>query len=425
MSMEARFLHWVAALACVFSLGAGYRTTNFFVQAKTTSLAHEVGDAAEAYRKSLALQWLGKELPRWSRPCPITVHVGPRLGAGGTTSFVFDRGQPGDWEMSIQGSQERILDSVLPHEITHTIFATHFGRPLPRWADEGACTTVEHGSEKQKQYTNLLTYLTTGRGIAFNRMFGMKDYPQDILPLYAQGFSLTRFLIAQRGRSHFMEYLGRGMTSNDWPTVTREYYGYRNLGQLQLTWIDWVRQGSPLQLTPNTQLAATTMETAMETTTETQPASYYQQLADGVEELPKRASEQSRESRNTTEDFFAQNPASLLDQTPQQLRPVPSPRVMASPRQSPAGRNRPSPSPPGSWYAKGTQPSRTASSPANRPTTQMATRLPAAQGVQETVLDWGDSGAWRPGATSSYQIRPSSAYTPYDSRQTTQGTILR
>ena len=37
----------------------------------------------------------------------------------------------------------RILDSVLPHEITHTIFATHFGQPLPRWADEGACTTVD------------------------------------------------------------------------------------------------------------------------------------------------------------------------------------------------------------------------------------------------------------------------------------------
>ena len=62
--------------------------------------------------------------------------------------------------MHIQGSRERILDSVLPHEITHTIFATHFGRPLPRWADEGACTTVEHVSEKAKQDNFLIQFLT-------------------------------------------------------------------------------------------------------------------------------------------------------------------------------------------------------------------------------------------------------------------------
>ena len=71
--------------------------------------------------------------------------------------------------MKIQGSRERILDSVLPHEITHTIFATHFGRPLPRWADEGACTTVEHASEKAKQDKLLIQFLLTDRGIPSTR----------------------------------------------------------------------------------------------------------------------------------------------------------------------------------------------------------------------------------------------------------------
>ncbi len=99
--------------------------------------------------------------------------------------------------MSVQGSHERVLDSVLPHEVTHTIFATHFGRPLPRWADEGACTTVEHPSERNKQTRLLYEFLTTGRGIAFNRMFAMTEYPADILPLYSQGFSLAKFLIAK------------------------------------------------------------------------------------------------------------------------------------------------------------------------------------------------------------------------------------
>ena len=115
---------------------------------------------------------------------------------------MFDRGRPFGWRMSIQGSYQRVMDSVLPHEVTHTIFATHFGQPLPRWADEGACTTVEHESEKNKQHHNLIRFLQTRRGIPFNKMFAMKEYPPDVLPLYAQGYSVTRYLIQQGGHDY-------------------------------------------------------------------------------------------------------------------------------------------------------------------------------------------------------------------------------
>jgi hypothetical protein len=147
--------------------------------------------------------------------------------------------------MNIQGPQDRLLDSVLPHEITHMIFATHFGRPLPRWADEGACTTVEHDSEKMKQQQLLVTFLTTDRGIAFNEMFAMMDYPEDMLPLYSQGFSLARFLIAQGGKRKFVQYIGDGMNQRNWTAATRQHYGFESLSELQLTWLDWVRKGYP------------------------------------------------------------------------------------------------------------------------------------------------------------------------------------
>jgi hypothetical protein len=173
------------------------------------------------------------------------VQAGPHLGAGGATSFMFDHGRPFGWQMNIQGSYERILDSVLPHEVTHTIFATHFGRPLPRWADEGACTTVEHVSEKTKQARFLIEFLTTGRGIAFNEMFAMREYPRDILPLYSQGYSLARYLIAQGGKRKFIDYVGDGMKWNNWTAATKEHYGFESLSDLQVTWLDWVGRGSP------------------------------------------------------------------------------------------------------------------------------------------------------------------------------------
>jgi hypothetical protein len=250
--MEARFLPALtlsALLICTLPAianGASSRTANFVIEAPTPELADEIGKQAERYRHDLAIAWLGSPMPNWSRPCPIHADVAPNLGAGGATSFVFDRGEVSDWDMKIQGSEERILDSVLPHEVTHTIFASYFRRPLPRWADEGACTTVEHASERNKQQVMLINFLRTDHGIAFDKLFAMKEYPHDVLPMYSEGYSLARFLIEQGGRQKFMEFVGEGMKSENWPAITKQEYGFANLQALQDQWLDWVKQGSPV-----------------------------------------------------------------------------------------------------------------------------------------------------------------------------------
>jgi len=243
--MDARIIRSALVVGALLSLGASFRTPNFVVTAPTQRFAEQVGKSAEDFRRDLAIHWLGKALPNWSQPCPITLEVGENIGAGGATSFLFERGEVYGWRMEIQGSEERILDSVLPHEVTHTIFASHFRQPLPRWADEGACTTVEHASERLKQQKMLVRFLQTGRGIPFSTMYQMKEYPQDIMPLYSQGYSLARYLIAQGGPRKFMTYVGDGLNSGNWTAVTERHYGQANLAQLQETWLDWVRQGSP------------------------------------------------------------------------------------------------------------------------------------------------------------------------------------
>ena len=235
---------WLVA-ADTAAHAAGYRTANFIVEAPTEALARKIGDAAEQYRDTLAVEWTGSPLPRWSRPCPITAQVAPNLGAGGATSFVFDRGEVFNWTMTIQGSEERILDSVLPHEITHTIFASHFRRPLPRWADEGACTTVEHPVERARQHRLLLEFLTTGRGIAFPEMFAMKEYPADVLPLYSQGYSLARYLIERGGRHKYVSFVTDGLASENWSASLDKHYGVTSVAQMQHVWLDWVKQGCP------------------------------------------------------------------------------------------------------------------------------------------------------------------------------------
>ena len=235
----------VAAWWSPSAVGAGYRTANFVVEAPTPDQARKIGEAAEQYRHTLAVEWTGSPLPRWSRPCPITAQVAPHLGAGGATSFVFDKGEVFNWTMTIQGSEERILDSVLPHEITHTIFASHFRQPLPRWADEGACTTVEHPVERARQHRMLIEFLTTGRGIAFPQMFAMKEYPADVLPLYSQGYSLARFLIERGGRHTYVSFVADGLATENWSAALTKHYGIGSVAQMQHVWLDWVKQGCP------------------------------------------------------------------------------------------------------------------------------------------------------------------------------------
>ncbi|PQO45562.1 hypothetical protein [Blastopirellula marina] len=248
MSMDARVIRRASVTLFVWTLllsaaaAAQVRSANFLVKADDPRLAQQVLQLAEQYRSQMAKDWLGHELPRWSAPCPIEVRVGG--GAGGQTSFSFDRGVPFNWQMEIFGPRDRILDSVLPHEILHTIFATHYGCALPRWADEGACTTVEHFSEKDKNTQILYRCLKTDRGIAFNQMFQMKEYPADILPLYAQGYSLARFLIGQGGKQKYVQYVGEGMRTNNWTATTQKFYGHPSLSSLQVSWLSWVRDGS-------------------------------------------------------------------------------------------------------------------------------------------------------------------------------------
>jgi hypothetical protein len=183
----------------------------------------------------------------------LTVQVGPHLGAGGATTFVFNQGEVFGWRMSIQGSAERLLDSVLPHEITHMVFASHFRQPLPRWADEGGATSVEHASERNKHRHMLDRYLRTGYGIAFNQMFAMTEYPHDpneLMALYSQGYSVAEYLIQIGGRRKYVAFLGDGLKSDDWSGAVEKHYGIRDLGTLQNTWLAWVSQGSPLTNPP-------------------------------------------------------------------------------------------------------------------------------------------------------------------------------
>lgn len=240
--------------AMLGSLGAGYRTTNFLVDAPTPQIAQQIGDAAERYRKEKALLWLGTEMPSWPEPCPLKAKV-TLGGAGGATSFVFDQGRILGQRMEIEGGLDRLLASVLPHEVTHTVFAHYFRTPVPRWADEGGSVLSEDELEKSRHDQLVRQILnSSGRAMPLRRLFTLKDYPGDVMVLYAEGFSVAQFLVDRGGRQTFLKFIAQGMREN-WDNAVRTSYRYQNVEELEQAWLTHLRatRRQPVELARNNQ----------------------------------------------------------------------------------------------------------------------------------------------------------------------------
>jgi RNA polymerase sigma factor (sigma-70 family) len=239
------------------------QTTNFIVTAPTRGLAILFAEAAERHRKELATLWLGKELPTWVEPCPIQVTI-KMNGTGGATTFEFGEAPAADRffaggissnrsfafqqskvkrrNMHLEGSLERLLISALPHEITHTVFADYFGKPMVRWADEGAAVLSED-EDDQRRHDDLARQLveTSGRAIPLRRLLSRTDFPTEVMALYAEGYSLTRFLVSQKDRKTWLAFVNQGM-DDGWDSAAKSHYGYRDVEAMEDAWLADVRR---------------------------------------------------------------------------------------------------------------------------------------------------------------------------------------
>ena len=231
------------ALCCV---AASHRTRNFVVHAPTPEIAQQVALKAEACRKTLALEWIGQEMHPWTQPCPIRVKIG-QIGSGGQTNFNFAGGEVYGWDMFVQGTLDGVLDSVIPHEVSHTILACHFRCPLPRWADEGAATLAEHESERRRQELTVRQVMSTPQRIPLRKLMSLMEYPEDmkdVLTLYAQGYSLADLLVKQGGRARYLRFLKDSM-HNGWDGALTRHYGYKSIEEFEGHWMKWVSSGNP------------------------------------------------------------------------------------------------------------------------------------------------------------------------------------
>jgi hypothetical protein len=239
--MRRYFAPALLVITVFASMGAQFKTPNFTVHAADPQVAQLIGQWAEHYRKEKAMLWLGQEMPQWPQPCPLYVDVNTQ-GPSGATSFQFGQGQVLSMKMEIQGPLDRLVRSVLPHEVTHTVFAHYFRHPVPRWADEGGSVLSEDDIERDRHDQLVRNIINKGQKIPLRTLLALKEYPPQVMCLYAQGYSMTDYLVKRSNRQQFLAFVARG-TQAGWDRAIQEYYGHKNADELEAAWIQFLRDG--------------------------------------------------------------------------------------------------------------------------------------------------------------------------------------
>jgi hypothetical protein len=238
----------LAAAICVYAgltsriPAAEYRSANFQVTADSAHIAREVAQAAEELRSTLARDWLDQPLETWNSRCSIRVES-QKTGGSGWTSYRLLGGNVTRLGIRIQGPPERLLEYILPHEMTHAILVSALGTTLPRWADEGAAMLAESPSERFRQRLLVEQLLANGDLIPLSQILTLNKYPRDHASLkafYAQSLLLADFLISRGGHARFLTFVKDGQA--DWDQAIQSHYDFENTNLLESAWSDWIVQ---------------------------------------------------------------------------------------------------------------------------------------------------------------------------------------
>lgn len=243
---------WMTFGVASSAFAAKFQTANFEVTADSPAVAKAIAEEAEKWRAALARHWLNRPLKDWPETCRIEVST-HRTGGSGWTSYENLGGKNVRVGIQLQGPPERLLEYVLPHELTHAVLASALGHAMPRWADEGAAMLSESESQKLRQKLVARQLIATGDMIPLRQLFQMADYPDSksrLHAFYAQSLTLTEFLISRGGHDQFLQFVQDGRSEN-WDSALLRHYKCENIEALQGAWSEWLHKSVERELAPS------------------------------------------------------------------------------------------------------------------------------------------------------------------------------
>jgi hypothetical protein len=215
------------------------------VEPANADLAKRIADQAERLRTDLATLWFGQPLADWQDPVPIHVQLRPF----GAVSAAGPDKKTGKLSANIRGKADSILRTILPHELTHLIFAGFFADKEPPWAAEGIAVMAEPQEDIQRHDKITATQLAANTSLPFTKFFNMKNPVQegddDPNAFYAQSYSVVSFLVEKGGRPKLLQFIRDGM-ANGWDKAAQDNYGFKSVDELDQAWRAWFLANHPV-----------------------------------------------------------------------------------------------------------------------------------------------------------------------------------
>lgn len=245
-------------------------TTNFRIFHADPQLAERLADEAEKARDRIFEKWTGAVAKaNWSPRCDIYVYptrtifaqkTGQPETTAGFSTMGLNGGRVVARRVNLHADADRVVEAVLPHEVTHIVLADLFPRvQIPRWADEGLAVLSEPDADQQDRARKLGDSLSTGQLFRLKTLM-MTDYPDarfwDLF--YDQSISLTRFLLETGTPADLIGFL-QDAQANGYETELTRRYGIASFADLEAKWLEYAR-GRATPVDPKLQMAGAPAE---------------------------------------------------------------------------------------------------------------------------------------------------------------------
>ena len=197
--------------------------------------AERLHERAEFYRRKIALDWLGDELPKSVGRTVIHVDFSSTDDLG----LTWIRGNPRRTfhNVYLKISSDRALSTTLPHELVHVVLATEYAHPnrMAHWVEEGIASQYDDRGRQQLREKMLKWYAQSGNWPSLKDVFNRKTISTNDKASYAVAASVAEFLIRRRGKKRLVRF-GRDANQLGWDPALRENYEIYNVQQLESLW---------------------------------------------------------------------------------------------------------------------------------------------------------------------------------------------
>jgi hypothetical protein len=209
----------------------------------TQAYAAEVLKNAEAWRKEIARQWLGEELPPSLGKTTVNVSFSDKRDAGRT--WAVDDARRRYHTLYLATTPDRAIGSTLAHEIVHVVLATRFPHPnrLPAWIEEGIASSYDDQGRQETRRQHISYYIRTGQWPDIESVLNCRTIAARRQDDYTVASSLTEFLLSRGDRQRLLEF-GQSANRAGYDAALSKFYGINNTPDFQRAWQEWVKRSS-------------------------------------------------------------------------------------------------------------------------------------------------------------------------------------